>query len=95
MATLAWEYSEGSASAEYMGSFRIASDGSRTICWGFGGALAGRVFTEVDAAGHDMLDFYFPDSSSYRTVKVPLGALDLGVLRTTSNVACDASACAP
>jgi hypothetical protein len=82
-ATVAWEWS-GSTSSQFMGSFRISEDGSRVIGWGFGGQRD-LVFTEVNAAGDDVLDFYFPDnSSSFRSIKVPLSALDLEDMRQTA-----------
>jgi hypothetical protein len=82
-ATVEWEWS-GSISSQFMGSFRILEDGSRVIGWGFGGQR-NLVFTEVNAAGDDVLDFYFPDnSSSFRSIKVPLSALDLEDMRQTA-----------
>jgi arylsulfotransferase ASST len=83
VATVAWQYA-GTVNSQYMGSFRVASDGSRVIDWGTGGER-GRIFTEVDLAGNDLLDLYFlPGGESYRTVKLPLGAFSLSVLRSTS-----------
>jgi hypothetical protein len=82
-ATLAWAH-PGSENSVFMGSFRILPDGSRTIGWGQGGA-PGLVFSEVDAWGDDLLDFYFAgDGSSYRAIKVPLDAFDLDALRSTA-----------
>ena len=82
-ATLAWQY-KGKASAAATGSFRITGDGSRVIGWGFGGT-PDLAFTEVDVNGNDLLDFNFPDgNSTYRAIKVPLTAFDLGVLRSTA-----------
>jgi hypothetical protein len=82
-ASVAWEFS-GLMSSQYMGSFRIASDGSRVIDWGTAGTR-GRIFTEVDLAGNDLLDLYFlPGGESYRTVKLPLSAFSLSVLRKSS-----------
>jgi arylsulfotransferase ASST len=84
-ASLTWRYSEPDAvNTQYMGSFRILGDGSRIIGWGFGGELAGLVFTEVDEQGNDLLDFLFPDSASYRALKVPLSSFSVGVLRSTA-----------
>ncbi len=84
-ATLTWQRA-GSAQSQFMGSFRILSDGSRIIGWGFGGQR-GLVFTEVDVQGNDLLDFYFTDgSSSYRSIKVPLAALDLRAMRNTAGL---------
>jgi hypothetical protein len=85
-ATVAWQRA-GSIDSWLMGSFRILPDGSRTIGWGFAGQ-PGLVFTEVDIHGNDLLDFYFTDgSSSYRSIKVPLSALDLDLLRSTAGKA--------
>jgi hypothetical protein len=82
-ATVAWQRA-GSISSWLMGSFRILKDGSRIIGWGYGGQAA-LVFTEVDADGNDLLDFYFTDGSwSYRSIKVPLAAFDLDTLRRTA-----------
>jgi len=68
------------------GGFRISADGSHTIGWGESDpGPNGLVFTEVDIHGNDLLDLISPnDSYSYRAVKVPLTAFDLGVLRKTA-----------
>jgi hypothetical protein len=82
-ATVAWQY-KGTASSAATGSFRISADGSRVIGWGLGGT-PGLAFTEVDVSGNDLLDFHFTDNNStYRAIKVPLSAFDLGVLRSTT-----------
>lgn len=82
-AKLGWEYA-GPGTASNMGSFRISSDGSRVIGWGHG-PVPGLVFTEVDGRGRDLLDFHFTDdNASYRSIKVPLTAFDIGVLRETA-----------
>ncbi len=82
-AHLVWEY-VGQAASTYTGSFRILPDGSRVIDWGYGG-VPKLVFTEIDACGNDLLDFYFLDgNSSYRTIKLPLDAFDIGMLRETA-----------
>jgi Arylsulfotransferase (ASST) len=72
----------GSSSSIALGSFRISSDGSQVICWG-ATSTPGLVFTEVDRKGDDLLDFEFTDgfAQSYRVVKTPLTAFDLGALR--------------
>ncbi len=81
-ATLAWQYS-GTTSSLIRGSFRILPDGSRVIGWGSN--VPDLVFSEVDEAKHDLLDFYFTDGDvSYRAIKVPLSAFDLDVLRQTA-----------
>ncbi len=79
-AQIIWSY-VGAASVGSMGSLTILPDGSRVIGWG---EIAGQnpAFTEVTEDGKDLLDFSFPDSdSSYRALKVPLSAVDLGTLR--------------
>jgi len=81
--TVAWQY-VGTASSLVVGSFRVSADGSRVIGWGQG--ASNRVFTEVDVHGADLLDFEFTDGdTSYRAVKVPVGALDLGAMRATAS----------
>lgn len=80
-ATVAREY-KGTGPIAATGSFRVLPEGGSIIGWGTNG---GFVFTELDAAGHDLLDFYFTDgSSSYRAIKVPLTTFDLNVLRNTT-----------
>jgi hypothetical protein len=89
-AILAWQYA-GRTSAAATGSFRILPDGSRVIGWGIG-PTPDLVFTEVDVQGDDLLDFYFTDdNSSYRAIKLPLTAFDLGVLRRTAGAASEAA----
>jgi hypothetical protein len=83
-ATMVWQY-EGTATTSAMGSFRVLPDGSRVIGWGSG--APGLVFTEADEAGHDLLDFHFTDDRwSYRAIKVPLSAFDIGTLRSTTGL---------
>jgi Arylsulfotransferase (ASST) len=84
-ATVAWQY-EGTSSSDDRGSFRVGADGSRVIDWGTIGPRH-PVFTEVDVMGRDLLDFYFTQNDvSYRAIKAPLTAFDLGVLRTTAGL---------
>jgi arylsulfotransferase ASST len=84
-ARVAWQY-EGTANSGATGSFRISADGSRVIGWGDCAAPC-LAFTEVNLGGKDLLDFAFiSSSSSYRVVKVPTTALDLGVLRSTAGL---------
>jgi hypothetical protein len=84
-ATVAWQFA-GATSSGFMGSFRILEDGSRVIGWGYEGQSK-RIVTEVDVHGNDLLDFYFLDgSSSFRGLKVPLSALDLGAMRKTAGL---------
>jgi hypothetical protein len=83
-ATLTWQY-KGYEPSPGLGSFRVLADGSRTICWGYG-TNAGSdtvTFLEVDEAGRDLIDVS-TGYASYRTVKVPLDAFDLSVLRRTA-----------
>jgi hypothetical protein len=80
-ATFVWEY-QGTVQSSAMGSFRILSDGSRIIGWGEGGEPQ-LAFTEVDADGNDLLDFYFADGDrTYRAIKVPPTQLDIGLMRS-------------
>jgi hypothetical protein len=82
-ATVAWQY-RGHGNSAIRGSFRIMPDDSRIIGWG-NGAAPGLVFTEVDEGGDDLLDMYFPRGvASYRAIKVPLEAFELGNLRITA-----------
>jgi hypothetical protein len=82
-ATPAWQY-KGTATSNVMGSFRISADGSRVVGWGQT-QTAARAFTEVDVNGHDLLDFAFPGGdTTYRAIKIPTTAFDLGVLRATA-----------
>jgi hypothetical protein len=84
-ATVAWQYRAQGTSAD-RGSFRVYPDGSRVIGWGQNAAY-GLVFSELDAKGVDLLDFYFADGDvSYRAVKIRTTAFDLGVLRRTAGV---------
>jgi hypothetical protein len=85
-ATLAWAYEnwQGNQSSS-TGSFRVSPDGSRIIGWGQNTLQGELLFTEVDDKGKDLLDLICPDrTSSYRAIKVPLDAFDIGVLRKTS-----------
>jgi hypothetical protein len=81
-ASMNWQYA-GSQSSASQGSFRILPDGSRVIGWGYG--PTNLIFTEVDSAQKDMLDFYFTNgNSSYRAIKVPTSAFDLSTLHATA-----------
>jgi hypothetical protein len=88
-ATRTWQY-KGALTSTSLGSFRFAADGSRMIGWGAPadtGSLTKLTFSEVDSAGHDMLDFYFLDGNiSYRAFKVPVSNFDLGTLRKTAGL---------
>lgn len=82
-ASVAWQY-DGARYSVLMGSFRIYPDGTRLIGWGLSGAGI-PAFTEVDEAGHDLLDFTFTQATwSFRAVKVPLSQFDLGVMRNAT-----------
>jgi hypothetical protein len=84
-ATVAWQY-RGQTNIPLAGSFRISKDGSRVIGWGQGSTVH-LVFSEVDLAGNDLLDFTYGDNEpSYRAIKVPLSTFDLGVLRSTAGL---------
>jgi hypothetical protein len=86
-ATVAWQYI-GKAPAQAMGSFRILADGSRVIGWGVATPHY-TSFSEVDLAGRDLLDFnldYANLDGSYRAIKVPATALDLGLLRAAAGL---------
>ena len=82
MATIAWQYG-GAESCADMGSFRVLDGGGGIVGWGVTASIL--VFSEVTARGDDLVDFAFLDGSqSYRALKVPLGALDLGLMRATA-----------
>lgn len=82
-ATVSWQRA-GSGPSLAMGSFRILPDGSRIIGWG---DIPGAGFTEVDVNGNDLADLTFPDgNTTYRALKVPLGAFDLQALRTSAGL---------
>jgi hypothetical protein len=84
-ATKIWDF-PGSGGSAALGSFRISADGSRVIGWG-SGSTPGLAFSEVDAKGNRLLDFYIDEGShntSYRAIKVPLSAFDRNVLRATA-----------
>jgi hypothetical protein len=40
--------------------------------------------TEVDDAGHDLLDLSAPTTNSYRAIKVPVSQLDLDFMHATA-----------
>jgi hypothetical protein len=84
-AKVAWQY-PGTAISAASGGFRISADGSRVVDWGYN-RVPNIVFTELDVAGNDLMDFYFTAGNvSYRTVKVPLTTFDLRVLRRTAGL---------
>jgi len=80
-ATVSWQY-KGPSASNALGSMRISADGSRVIGWG---GIPGRVFTEVDLAGHALVDLSFGSGDiSYRAIKIPTTAFDLATLRGTA-----------
>jgi len=85
-ARLVWEY-RGAVTAAAMGSLRRYADGATLVAWGLSSqplTFSG-VFTEVDAAGHDLLDVGFAEGeATYRAVKVPVSSFDLDALRATA-----------
>jgi hypothetical protein len=85
-ARVAWAYA-GPVNAFALGSFRRYPDGSNVVAWGLSGdpsTFAG-AFTEVDDAGHALLDVAFEQGdSTYRAFKVPVDAMDIDVLRATA-----------
>jgi hypothetical protein len=84
VAHLTWQC-PGSVSSTAMGSLRRADDGTSVIGWGLVSSGTNLVMSEVDSACNDMLDIAFDAPNvSYRAVKVPLGAIDIGLLRTTA-----------
>jgi hypothetical protein len=86
-ASVVWQY-QGTASSAFLGSFRRYADGTNLIGWGAYTGTANLVFTEVDAAGHDLLDMLFASRGnwSYRAEKVPIGSFDIDVLRGTAGL---------
>ncbi len=82
-ASVVWQY-QGQATSASMGSFRILPDGSRVIGWGVSPAQP-VVFSEVNDAGQDLLDFSFTDGEeTYRAIKIPTTAFDIDLLRATA-----------
>jgi ubiquinone/menaquinone biosynthesis C-methylase UbiE len=78
-----WQYL-GPYASEATGSFRRYADGSNVISWGLA-PLIPQTFSEIDASGHDVLDVTVGSGDfSYRTVKAPLDAFDVGTLRATA-----------
>jgi hypothetical protein len=77
---------QGTAQSEYEGSFRRYPDGESVVGWGYIPSDP-RVVTEVNATGQDVLDIAFGGQNSYRAIKVPLSALDIRLLRSTTPIA--------
>jgi hypothetical protein len=82
-ATIVWQADE-KPSTIGMGSVTILPDGSHVIGWGYPAIPNIPQMTEFNAAGDDVLDFYYPGGdSSYRALKVQATAVDLETLRTS------------
>jgi hypothetical protein len=70
-----------------MGDHRLQPDGHRVIGYGLFFVGDGLVMTEVDAAGHDVLDLRLtPGTGVYRVTKVPPPFFDRDVLRRTAGI---------
>ena len=94
-ATLVWSYaSPDGHNATATGSFRRLDGGNdNVIGWGY---KANTLFTEVDAAGKVMLNVTFPSGDFiYRVQKVPITAIDHGLLRATAGLTPSSSGGAP
>ena len=78
----------GRGQQRFLGSFRRYADGTNVIGWGAYNGAANLAFSEVDAAGHDLLDMLFVSHGnwSYRAEKVPIGSFDVDVLRGTAGL---------
>ena len=87
IAQVVWQYL-GDAKSNAMGSFRRFADGDNVIDWGFSTSTSNVAWTEVDAAGQDLLDMSFVTRGNwaYRSVKVPLDTYDVAVLRNTAGL---------
>ena len=85
VAHVVWQY-QGPASSNALGSFRRYGDGSNLIGWGNSTGTANLAFTEVDAAGQNLIDMLFASKGnwSYRAEKVPIGTFDIDALRRTA-----------
>ncbi len=82
-ASVVWSFT-GPIASEATGSFRRYDDGSNVIDWGVS-PLNPSNFTEVDNAGHDVLDVAFGNhDTTYRAVKLPIEAFDVETLRVTA-----------
>lgn len=75
----------GSAASTREGGFRRYDDGESVICWG-NVPTDFRFLTEIDAAGNDVFDLSFSDSTNvaYRAIKVPLSQFDIAKLRANT-----------
>jgi len=86
-AQVVWQY-QGGGSSGALGSFRRYADGSNLIGWGSYTGTDNLAFSEVDAAGQDVLDMVFTSRGnwSYRAEKVAVGTFDIDVLRETAGL---------
>jgi len=86
-AHVVWQY-KAAANSAFLGSLRRYADGTSLIGWGAYTGPDNLVFTEVDAAGNDVLDMVFDSRGnwSYRAEKVPVGTFDIDVLRETAGL---------
>ena len=86
-ARVVWQY-QGTSNSAFLGSLRRYADGTNLIGWGAFNGSANLAFTEVDAAGHDLLDMSFVSRGnwSYRAEKVPIGTFDIDALRGTAGL---------
>jgi hypothetical protein len=85
-ATLVWSYvAPDGHNSSATGSFRRLDGGTdNVIAWG---NKSKTLFTEVDAAGHVMLNVTFPNGEvAYRVIKVAPAALDHDLLRATAGL---------
>ena len=87
-AKVVWQYLGASPSGA-TGSFRRYDDGTNLIGWGFYSGTDNLVFSDVDNAGNNRLDMLFVTRGNwtYRAEKVPIGSIDIQLLRTTAGLA--------
>jgi hypothetical protein len=87
-ATLVWSYAAPDGQSAFAtGGFRRYLGGTdNLITWGIKPASFSG-FTEVDGAGTVLMNLTFPNGElNYRTLKEPLDALDINVLRETAGL---------
>ncbi len=75
----------GTAASTREGGFRRYDDGESVVCWG-NVPTDLRFLTEVDAAGNDVFDLSYTDTTNvaYRAIKVPLSQFDIALLRANT-----------
>lgn len=81
-ASITWQF-QGTETSDGVGSFRILPDGSRVVGWGLS-LGSNPTFTEIDANGAVLREVTLSGDFSFRAIKVPLSALDLGQMRATA-----------